>query len=195
MMSQAKDFGLNLFISGFPNKSYGNGFKHKLEVQFVVFSLLYSHSLSLCFLSFSQFFPINLYLSAFPLLIQSLFSGVLIIVVSPIFMDFHFCQKPKKPLCLLRILLKLVLDAKYCLVAGSTKALTTLATNFSLIISSSISHHFISRQWAEHLGFSRMIISKSQYMYCRAGLTLTGFEVHFHLIGWLWLLRPILGFS
>ena len=63
-----------------------------------------------------------------PLFFHPLPAGVLIIIFPPIFLHFHFRQNPKKPSCLLRILLKLVPDAKYRFVASSPKALTTLGS-------------------------------------------------------------------
>ena len=75
-------------------------------------------------------------MSDFSLLIQSLLSDALIIIVSPIHMHLHFHQNPKKPLCLLRILFKLVPSAKQRSVASSLKALTTLGNQLE-------SNHFI----------------------------------------------------
>ena len=75
-------------------------------------------------------------MSEFSLLIQSLLSDALIIIVSPIHMHLHFHQNPKKPLCLLRILFKLVPSAKQRSVASSLKALTTLGNQLE-------SNHFI----------------------------------------------------
>ena len=95
-------------------------------------SSFFTHTPSLCFHSFPNFFQLFQFffnqppLFAFPLLIQSLFSGILIIIVSPILMHLHFFQNPKKPSCLLRILLKLVPDTKQRSVASSPKALITL---------------------------------------------------------------------
>ena len=122
-------------------------------------SSFFTHTPCLCFHSFPNFFQLFQFfffnqppLFAFPLLIQSLFSRILIIIISPILMHLHFCQNPKKPSCLLRIRLKLVLEAKQRSVASSPKALTTLGNRLQF------NHFFIyfppPHQWqqAEHYG-------------------------------------------
>ena len=71
--------------------------------------------LSAFFPVFFTMFPVFFALSFLVCLLihlQSLLNGVLIIIISPIYMHFHFCQNPKESSCFLTILLKLVPDTK-----------------------------------------------------------------------------------
>ena len=128
-------------MSGFPNNPTGNGFKHNLDNPISIISVNFWNNtpfpsycsspfltLTLCFLFstlFPPFFPTISFVCPHPL-----YSLSLVGFKSLLFYQFPcnptFTQNPKKQSCLLKILLKLVLDTKLHSAANSPKALTTL---------------------------------------------------------------------
>ena len=140
-MSQTKYLGSQFIYQWVSKQSQGNGFKHKqnspisiisefldqhpISPLIVLLPPLLTHSLSLCFLSFPLFCNHPHCVSSL-----SLYRLSLVGFKSLLFHQFPcnstFTQNPKKPSCLLRILLKLVPDAKQHSVTNSPKTLTTL---------------------------------------------------------------------